>query len=95
MRAGLDPAQFWRSTFREVAACIEERGEADRLEHNDRAWMAWHIAALSRMKKLPKLAELLIKPRKAQPVRPQTWQEQQAIWMQWVVATKAAAARRR
>lgn len=87
MRAGLDPAQFWRATFREVAACIEERGEADRLAHNDRAWAAWHIAALSRMKKLPKLAELLMKPRKAQPVRRQTAEEQMAVMRQWMAAT--------
>lgn len=87
MRAGLDPAQFWRATFREVAACIEERGEADRLEHNDRAWMAWHIAALSRMKKLPKLKDLFLKPLRAQPVRPQTPEEQLAVWKQWAAAT--------
>lgn len=37
------------------------KGEARRLEreHNDRAWLGWHIAALMRAKKLPKLEDLM------------------------------------
>jgi hypothetical protein len=27
-------------------------------EHNDRAWLAWHIAALQRTRRMPKLDEL-------------------------------------
>lgn len=30
-------------------------------EHNDQAWLAWHIAALSRVKKIPKLSSLQLK----------------------------------
>lgn len=40
-------------------------------EHNDRAWLAYHVAALQRMKKPPRLNTLLIKRK-----RRQTWQEQ-------------------
>jgi hypothetical protein len=41
-------------------------------QHNERIWLAWHIAALSRQRRLPELASLLAK----QPARPQTWQQQ-------------------
>ena len=50
---GLDPASFWTLTPRLYLAHM--RGAADRLEdkHRNRAWLAWHVEALSRQKKLP------------------------------------------
>lgn len=48
-------------------------------QHNERAWLAWHIAGLQRSKKLPDLARLQHK----EPRRPQTWQEQLAIAHMW------------
>lgn len=30
-----------------------------RREHEGRAWLAWHVAALPKMKKFPKLSDLL------------------------------------
>jgi hypothetical protein len=42
-------------------------------EHNERAWIAWNIAALQRCKRLPPLKSLTIRTK--QPRR-QTWQEQ-------------------
>lgn len=48
-------------------------------EQNERAWLAWHVAALSRTKKLPDFKRLQVqKPRK-----PQTWQEQLEIAKMW------------
>jgi len=52
-------------------------------EHNQRAWLAWHIAALQRSKKLPPLSKM--QTSEAGPRR-QTWQEQLAIAAQWVNA---------
>lgn len=55
-----------------------------RREHNDRAWLAWHIASLSRSKKIPKLETLFsrekIKRRRQSP------EELMAIAMQWTDA---------
>lgn len=55
-------------------------------EHNQRAWIVWHIEALRRSKRLPKLQTLLVKKR--QPSRKQTWQEQMAVMGQWEVAMR-------
>ncbi|MNF18214.1 hypothetical protein D3C80_2221550 [compost metagenome] len=54
-------------------------------EHNDRAWLAWHIEALSRQKKLPRLKELTHDAPKG-PRRRQTMEEQIAIAEAWTAA---------
>lgn len=62
-------------------------GATSRLKHeqNDRAWLAWHIEALARAKKMPKLAEMMHgAPKK--PNRPQTVEEQIAIAHRWTAA---------
>ena len=41
-----------------------------RNEHNARAWLAWHIAALQRQKKLPPLKNLQMRER---PRKQQSW----------------------
>lgn len=42
-------------------------------ERDDKAWLAWHIAALGRAKKLPKLHELQTgKKKRRQPGRKQS-----------------------
>jgi len=46
-------------------------------EQRARAWLAWHIVALDRTKRLPPLKDLLGPARK--PKEPQTWQEQMRI----------------
>lgn len=48
-------------------------------EHNQRAWIAWHIAALSRVRKFPKLETLLVKDRAAARRRRQTPDQMLAI----------------
>lgn len=52
-----------------ATAMIRER------EHNERAWLAWHIVALDRVKKFPDLEKLLIRP---EAKRRQTPEEQEA-----------------
>ena len=54
-------------------------------EHNDRAWLAWHIEALARQKKLPRLRELTHGAPKG-PRRGQTMEEQIAIAEAWTAA---------
>ncbi len=46
-------------------------------EHNLNASLAWHIAAMSRAKKLPRLRELLVGPR--DKPKPQSWQQMKKI----------------
>lgn len=50
-------------------------------EQNERAWLAWHIAALGRVEKMPKLAEMMTIKRSARRVP--TWQEQAAAMTAW------------
>lgn len=59
--AGFGPARFWMITPREAER--EMLGAQKRLEReaNERMSLAWHIVALDRTKKLPKLETLLIK----------------------------------
>lgn len=48
--------------------------------HNERMSLAWHVAALMRTKKLPKLERLLLRATKKTQ---QTWQEQLAVMERW------------
>lgn len=60
MALGFDPERFWQITLLEVDR--EMRGARKRLEReaDERMSLAWHIVALDRTKKLPKLETLLI-----------------------------------
>lgn len=63
---GLDENTFWRKTPRQIVRTLQAKGEQFKREHNERAWLAWHIAALPRAKKFPKLEDLMKRgPRKA------------------------------
>lgn len=46
-------------------------------EHNSRAWAVWHVAALSKAKKMPSLKKMQIKLRRRKA--PLSWQEQDKI----------------
>lgn len=54
-------------------------------EHNERMQIAWHVAALQRSKKMPKLKTLLAKV--AEPKK-QSWQEQMAVMDMWAAHTQ-------
>jgi hypothetical protein len=89
VESGLDPSHFWRLTLREIGVILD--GAANRLkrEHNDRAWTAWHIEALSRQKKMPKLTDLTFAPEKTK--RTMTPQEIEAITRSWLGSRKRRA----
>jgi hypothetical protein len=57
-------------------------GATDRFEREQqgRAWMAWHVAALPRVKKFPTLESLISGKRKA---KRQTVSEMEAIFKAW------------
>jgi hypothetical protein len=58
--AGFEAGRFWQITPKEFDR--EMRGARKRLEReaDERMSLAWHIVALDRVKKLPKLDTLLI-----------------------------------
>jgi hypothetical protein len=66
---------------------MEAVAKRDEREHNARVWLAWHIAAFHRMKKLPELKKLL----STQTSRPrQSWRQQLVIMAEWAAAQQAA-----
>ncbi|RYE43608.1 MAG: hypothetical protein EOP24_27675 [Hyphomicrobiales bacterium] len=69
---------FWTLTLREVTVIQKGALAGLRREHNELAWHAWHVAALTRAKKMPPLADL-----QRVEVRRQSWQEQEAILASW------------
>ncbi|MBN8959330.1 MAG: phage tail assembly chaperone, partial [Rhizobiales bacterium] len=87
---GFDPDQFWRKTPREIRLILDARSAASEREHNERAWLAWHIAALSRAKVMPKIDKLMAKPKPTL----QTWEQQLAIVRQLNAAFGGSVVRR-
>lgn len=85
MEGGLDPSLFWRLTAREIAVILDGVSNRLKREHNDRASLAWHIEALARSKKLPKLKDLMHDAPKKSKQR-QTVEEQIAIAHRWTAA---------
>lgn len=76
---------MWRLTLREIGFIFEGVSSRMNREHNDRAWAVWHIEALARVKKLPKLADMTVGTTKKS--RRQTADEQIAIAHMWTAAT--------
>jgi len=70
----LDPESFWHITPREMVARLDGARRRLAAEQDGRAWLAWHVAALSRQSKLPDLASLLARD---EPSAPQTPAEQE------------------
>ncbi|WP_051057052.1 hypothetical protein [Bradyrhizobium yuanmingense] len=80
MACGLDPDAFWSKTPRQVSLIFAGKQAQFTREHNERAWLAYHTAALPRMKKFPKLRTLLARDRK-----PQSPDQMLAIAKQWTL----------
>lgn len=74
--------RFWRVTPRQYLRQMKGRASELRRAHNDRAWLAWHAAALPRMKKFPELKKLVIRD----PAAAQTAEQMMAIAKQWALA---------
>lgn len=58
---GYDHESFWDQTSHTLSLTFEAANDRFRREHNDRAWLAYHIAGLGRAKKFPQLRSLMIK----------------------------------
>jgi hypothetical protein len=62
-------------TPRQLERCFRAQADIFDREHKARAWLAWHVAALMRVKKLPRLERIAGRS----PTRPQTPDEMLAI----------------
>lgn len=69
-------------TPREVSLIFEGKAEQFVREHDERAWLAWHISALPRSKRLPPLKKLLSKRRSK---KPQSAEHMLLIAKQWTL----------
>lgn len=49
---------FWRITLREISTIIDGAAARLRHQHNETAWLAWHIEALARVERLPRLTSM-------------------------------------
>ena len=68
LKAGLSVAEFWDLTPKELRLCFEADQWRQTQQVQRDAWLAWHIAALSRTKRLPPLRQMLL-PMEAKPLR--------------------------
>lgn len=88
MSLGLDPDAFWRATPRYIAMIIDAKASQFRREHNERAWLAYHVALLGRMKRLPDMRKLMA--REPSIRRLQSADQQWAIMSAMAEAAKVA-----
>lgn len=58
-----------------MAIALHGKSRTLRREHNNLMWLAWHVAALQRTKRLPPLKRMLAREKP----RAQSWQEQLEI----------------
>jgi hypothetical protein len=62
LRAGIPIGEFWDMTPRETVLVIEAAAWRAEQAQRGRAWLAWHVAALSRATRLPPLSRLFRLP---------------------------------
>jgi len=76
---------FWRLTLREISVILKGARARMTREHDANVWLAWHIEALARTKKLPKLNDMQAgKPLKR---RRMTAEEMVSMAHLWTAAT--------
>jgi hypothetical protein len=80
---GYDHDAFWDQTPRTLSLTFEAGNENLRMAHNDRAWLAWHVAGLTRSKRMPSLSNLQVARKPMQ----QPLDEQLEGLKNWVQAT--------
>ncbi|GAB5431212.1 MAG: hypothetical protein EpisKO_05820 [Epibacterium sp.] len=68
---GLDPDGFWQITPREMVARLDGARRRLIAEQDGRAWLAWHIAALTRQTKLPDLSGMFTQEKRQEPQTPE------------------------
>lgn len=83
---GYDIESFWDQTPRTLSFAFEAQKEirqtAFNLQHNQNAWLAWHVAALQRSKRMPPLHKLMVKQKQTT-----TLEDQLEGLKHWVQAT--------
>ncbi|MBP1842011.1 hypothetical protein J2046_000255 [Rhizobium petrolearium] len=89
MEIGQDPETFWRLTFREIDIIIRGAQARQRNRFKALAWLAWHIAFMSRYapdkaRTFWKLEKLVTWKSVADKPREANWQEQFAKVSAWV-----------
>lgn len=57
--AGVNPSHFWALTPYETRLAVEGLNARAAAEYRRSAWLAWHIEAFQRSKRLPPLADVL------------------------------------
>lgn len=69
-----------------ILLALTARAESARRDHEGRAWLAWHIAALTGAdpKKFPKSPAALI-PKRASTTAPMDWKAMERASLAWVV----------
>src|SRR5262245_20978433 len=83
---GYDPESFWDQTPRTSSLDFDALQEIQINRHNDRAWLAWHVAALHRAKKMPQLNSLMARKPTPAPVDPkQKMQAQIDGLIRWAI----------
>jgi malate/lactate dehydrogenase len=84
---GYDPDSFWEQTPRTLAIASDAYRDTQIEAHNNRAWQAWHVAALGRGKKMVPLSKLQITEQQVRQHYPKQMQDQIDGLINWVRAT--------
>jgi len=71
VEAGCDPARFWKITPIEASREMKAKAKARQNEQQQLTWLAWHIEAFARTKRLPTLKEVVGKGRRNQRQDPE------------------------
>lgn len=106
LRAGLSVEEFWSLTPRETWMTLEARawrlqresertGELIHLAQKMLGWLAWHVAALQRSKRLPALQRLLGGGGQTKPMTPDEARERQAEFEELKKSAESAREKRR
>jgi len=62
LKAGVSALDYWAMTPREVFGAIRAANWRMKYAHQERAWQAWHTAALMRSRRMPSLQRLTSPP---------------------------------
>lgn len=62
LKSGLSVDEFWRMTPRETRLAFDAANWRVERERRNLAWLAWHVAAMIRSRRLPSLRRLIGMP---------------------------------
>lgn len=76
-RAGVDTIMFWEYTPYELDLLIKKYIDDEKVKNRYMVAQAWHTEHFSRLKKLPKLSDVLegMEQKKQEPMKPETMLE--------------------